>query len=82
MTKDEVLKLTEPDEIWDAMQGDPALREDHDVWRHLTRLTAKRRKQEYIDLFGHYDPDFCYDPLPVARLKEKQDPESKETPTT
>lgn len=70
MTKDEILKLTNPDDIWDAMQENKDLRQDPDLWRRISKLTFEIRKQHCIDLFGYYDPDICIDPIPRSDLKK------------
>lgn len=55
MTKNEVLESNDPSAIWAAMQADPSLKKERDVWMHLTHLTHEREKANMIQKFGYYE---------------------------
>ena len=57
MTKSEVLQCNNPSAIWAAMQANPALKKDRDVWMHLTKITSEEEQKRVKKFFGTDNPD-------------------------
>lgn len=57
MTKAEILACRDADRIWTAMQENPALKADREVWDHMTGLHAKKEKAHIRAFFGAEETD-------------------------
>lgn len=60
MTKDEILACKDAHMIWDAMQENPALKADREVWDHITGLTWQEEQERLKKFFGSEDVDGCH----------------------
>lgn len=61
MTKSEYMALPTAKEMMQALQADPALRNDDEACAAFNRRTQEEFEAKIKKAYGEYDPDFHYD---------------------